>query len=125
MKLVSTKGTWKKTHTFLNTIKQQDYFSNLDKLAEEGVNALSLASPVDTGRLASSWDYEIEKNQNGVIIRWLNHDIEGGSNVALLVQYGHATRRGTYVEGRDFINPAMEPIFDRIADEVWKEVCGK
>lgn len=123
VRLVS-KGDWRKTRGLLKSIQKEEYLINLDELAQEGVYALSLASPVDTGRLAASWSYEIEKNQNGVIIRWLNSDIEGGANVALLVQYGHATQRGTYIEGRDFINPAMEPIFDKIADSAWKEVCG-
>lgn len=124
MRLVS-KGNWNTTRKKLVSIQKQDYLKNLELLAEEGVYALSLASPVYTGRLASSWDYEITKNKDGVLIQWLNHDIEGGSNVALLIQYGHATRRGTYVEGRDFINPAMQPIFDKIANEAWEEVCGK
>lgn len=124
MRLVS-KGNWSKTRKSLVSMQKQDYLKNLEQLAEEGVYALSLASPVLTGRLASSWDYEIVKNEKGVLIQWLNRDIEGGANVALLIQYGHATRRGTYVEGQDFINPAMKPIFDKIADSAWKEVCGK
>lgn len=121
---VKHRGNYRSTQNFLNKLKYRDPFKNLDKYGREGVFALSDASPVDTGRLASSWDYEIERSDGSVIIRWINKDIEGGSNVALLVQYGHATRRGTWVEGVDFINPAMKPVFDEIAENVWKEVTG-
>lgn len=121
---IDQKGNWSSTIKFLKNIKEHNIFKNLDEYGKKGVAALSDASPVFTGRLASSWDYEIERNNGSVVLRWINTDIEGGANVALLVQYGHGTRRGTYVEGIDFINPAIQPVFDEIAENVWKEVMG-
>ena len=87
-----------------------------------GVEALSAATPIDTGLAASSWDYEITRDRGVWQITWLNRDVEGGAQVVLLIQYGHGTGTGGYVQGRDFINPAMRPIFDRIANEAWEAV---
>lgn len=94
----------------------------LDKYGKLGVQALQDATPRDTGLASSSWNYTIDRSSDGVRLSWSNSDIENGYNVAILIQYGHGTKSGTYVEGRDFINPAMQSIFDNIAKDLWKEV---
>jgi hypothetical protein len=112
----------KKTEKFLEFLKTDRMFGSLPAYARRGVDALSRATPVDTGRAANSWSYDIVHKRGNHTIYWLNTDIEGGVNVAVLIQYGHGTGTGGYVPGRDYINPAMRPIFDELADVVWKEV---
>lgn len=119
------KGDFKKTNSFFEKLLENFNVGALDKYGKLGVEALSAATPVDTGLAASSWYYKIEHDKGSSKIIWGNSDIEGGCNVAILVQYGHGTRNGGYVQGRDFINPAMRPVFDEIADKAWKEVTGK
>ena len=123
MKLIN-KGNWSKTFQFLRD--NLNFNSKLDialqNAAEQGLEALRNSTPIDTGLAASSWGYEIKKGKNSSTITWTNMDIEGGYNVAILVQYGHGTGTGGYVMGRDFINPAMKPVFDSLADNIWKEV---
>lgn len=96
----------------------------LDKFGMEGVEALSAHTPIDTGYTASQWDYRIVDDGDTVRIEWLNHNVVNGVNIAVILQYGHGTGTGGYVEGRDYINPAIQPIFDRIVENVWKEVKG-
>lgn len=115
------KGDFSKSFNFLNNIKTLN-IRNLSSLAEKGVIALTNASPMDSGLMKHSWNYNIEQKNGVVTINWTNSDIEGGCNVAILVQYGHGTKDGKYVKGVDFINPALKPIFDEIANDVWKEV---
>lgn len=88
------------------------------------MEALSKATPVDTGKTASSWSYEIVVTREGYTIYWDNSNVNRGISIALLLQYGHGTRNGGFVEGRDYINPALRPIFDQMADEAWREVKG-
>lgn len=95
---------------------------NLDKYGKEGVAALSAATPVDSGETANSWTYKIEKKNGKVTIGFHNTNIQNGAPIAILLQYGHGTKNGGWVEGRDYINPAIQPIFDKIADSAWKEV---
>ena len=95
---------------------------NLDKYGQEGVAALASATPKDTGLAASSWYYQIERKKGSIIIRYCNSDIENGVPIAVILQYGHATKNGGWVEGRDYINPAIRPIFDKIVDNAWREV---
>lgn len=116
------KGNLKKTTKFLERTLKGDYLKNLDKFGREGVAALALATPVDTGKTAKSWDYRIEKITDGTKIVWTNSNVNKGVNIAIILQYGHGTGNGGYVQGRDYINPAIRPIFDRIADDAWKEV---
>lgn len=116
------RGNLKKTTKFLERTAKEDYLKSLDKYGQEGVNALSLATPVDTGKTAASWDYRIEKTGTGVKLVWTNSNVNKGVNIAIILQYGHGTRNGGYVQGRDYINPAIRPIFDKIADDAWKEV---
>ena len=95
---------------------------DLDKYGREGVAALSSATPVDTGKTANSWYYKIERQNGSVSINFLNSNINEGVPIAIILQYGHATSTGGWVEGRDYINPAIRPLFDSIAEKAWKEV---
>ena len=115
-------GDFKKVTSYLERLKECVKIGDLNKFGEQGVAALSAATPVDTGETASSWYYEIE-NQNGkVTISFCNSNIENGVPIAIILQYGHGTRNGGYVEGRDYINPAIQPLFDQIAENAWREV---
>lgn len=96
--------------------------SDLDKFGKAGVEALALNTPVDTGKTANSWYYTIEINKNSAVISFNNSNIQNGVPIAIILQYGHGTRHGGWVEGRDYINPAIQPIFDQIVNDAWKEV---
>lgn len=115
---------FKKADSFFEKLLEKANFGELDKYGRMGVKALSDATPVDTGLLADSWDYEITRENGITRLTWTNDDIEGGYNVAILLQYGHGTKDGGYVEGIDFINPALRPVFEEIAEGAWKEVTN-
>ena len=116
------KGDFSKLTKFLERAKEVVHLGDLDKYGRAGVAALASATPVDSGLTAKSWYYEI-KNQNGVAsITFLNSNINDGVPIAIILQYGHGTGTGGWVEGRDYINPAIQPIFDQIANDAWKEV---
>lgn len=116
------KGDFSKLTSFLEKAKGAVHLSNLDKYGREGVAALASATPVESGETASSWYYEI-KNQNGsATISFCNSHVHDGVPIAIILQYGHGTGTGGWVEGRDYINPAIRPIFDRIANDAWREV---
>ena len=115
-------GDWSKTTNFMKRLKQRKYLSFLDKYGQRGVDALSSATPVDTGKTANSWSYEIRNNDKKVSIIFKNSNIVNGVPIAIILQYGHGTRNGGWVEGRDYINPAIQPIFDEIVKEAWGEV---
>lgn len=123
--------TFKQNGNFSNlsiTLKRMKRFMDnisLEKYGKEGVTALASATPVDTGLTANSWNYKIEQTKNSVSIIFYNTNIQNGVPIAIILQYGHGTRNGGWVEGRDYINPAIQPIFDRIANEAWKEVRSK
>lgn len=120
---VKHRGSFKKVEKFLNKMTtKRDYMSTLRRYGELGVNALQEATPKDTGKTASKWRYEIEKTNGGYTIYWLNSSTNDGVNIALLIQYGHGTGWGAYVQGIDYINPALKDVFDKMADDVWKEV---
>lgn len=117
------KGDFKKTKDFLRRMQTHDQFSDFNRYGEIGLAALEKSTPKDTAETANSWSYRIINNRNRPGIEWFNtNEDERGISVAILIQYGHATGTGGYVSGRDFINPAMRPVFDKIADEVWKKV---
>lgn len=117
-------GDFRKTDNFLKKMKKEDFTSILNRYGQEGVNALASATPVRTGKTAASWSYEIVKRNGGVSIIWKNSNINQGVNIAVILQYGHGTGWGGYVQGRDYINPAIRPIFGKIADSAWKEVTS-
>lgn len=116
------KGDFSKTESFLKKLRKLDLDSVLKKYGELGVQALASATPVETGKTAASWDYKIEKGKGVVTITWTNSNVNNGVPIALLIQYGHGTGTGGYVQGRDYIKPAILPIFDQLADALWKEV---
>lgn len=122
---LTTTGKFDKTNKFLKRASNWSKNVNLDKYAEKGVAALSSATPVDTGLTASSWYYRIDRKDGLISITFLNSNINKGVPIAIILQYGHGTRNGGWVEGRDYINPAIRPIFDELADAAWKEVTGK
>lgn len=120
-----TEGNLEKTMNFLRRARKLNY-DVLDQYGEIGVEALAQATPKDTGKTAESWYYQIVEREDGVAIEWLNSNIsKGWCPIAVILQYGHATGTGGWVEGRDYINPAIQPIFDDIANSVWRGVKGK
>lgn len=116
------KGDFSKLSSFLERAKKPIKASILDKYGQEGVVALSSATPVDSGLTASLWHYKVDMSKNTCSISFYNDNVENNVPIAIILQYGHATRNGGYVKGRDYINPAIQPIFDKIANEAWKEV---
>lgn len=121
---VSSKGDFSKTVKFLkkSAIGRRYYRHIIENYAREGVRLLSANTPTDTGRTANSWDYEITETTNALTITFTNSNVNHGVNIAMLIQMGHATGTGGYVQGRDFINPVIQPLFDKLADDLWKEV---
>lgn len=115
-------GDFQHTEAFFSRIRRHSYIDILQKYGQAGVEALSASTPKDTGETASSWSYEIVQTRNGYSIFWNNSNVNQGVNIALILQYGHGTGTGGYVRGIDYINPAIRPIFDEIANAAWKEV---
>lgn len=116
------KGDFSKLTSYLERVKGVGKFSILDKYGREGVAALAAATPVDSGKTADSWYYEIEQKNGSATISFFNSNIQNGVPIAIILQYGHGTRNGGWVQGRDYINPAIQPIFDEITNKVWREV---
>lgn len=122
---VKTKGNFNNTEKFLKKMKEPFYYSILNEYGRRGVEALREATPKDTGKTAESWHYEVLTNGKRIKLRWYNDNMaEAGMPIAVLIQYGHVTKNGGYVEGRDYINPALRPIFDSIASLLWREVTN-
>lgn len=119
---VKQRGNFKNTERFLKKAKAFDVYDILRRYGDIGVAALSAATPVNTGKTAGSWFYEIEERQNGPAIVFCNSNTNRHLNIAILINYGHGTKDGAWVEGRDFIDPAITPICDQLADAIWKEV---
>lgn len=119
---LTSKGSFKNSFKIVNTIKRRSYFDALKVYGQKGVDALSKSTPVDTGKTASSWDYEILEENGRLKIIWTNSNVNKYIPIAIIIQYGHATRNGGWVEGIDYINPALKPIFEQIRDNVWREV---
>lgn len=116
------KGTPGKTEKFLKHAGKRNLDAVLDRYGAKGVAALAAATPKKTGKTAESWSYKITKGKESIAIAWSNANIVDGVPIAVILQYGHGTRNGGYVQGVDYINPAMRPIFDEIAQEAWEEV---
>lgn len=125
---LTSKGDYNRISKYLKELKdakvQRIIQAALEKYGQEGVDALSAATPVKTGLTASSWRYEVEVGSETAKLIFHNDNINKYVNIAIILQYGHGTGTGGWVEGRDYINPAIQPIFDKIPDEVWKEVSG-
>lgn len=119
---IKQKGDFKNLSSFLEKTKEKLNLGLLDKYGREGVSALQAATPKDTGKTSESWYYKIERKNGSVSLTFHNSNQNKGVPIAIILQYGHATRNGGYVEGVDYINPALRPIFDKIAEEAWKEV---
>ena len=116
------KGDFKLTRNFLTRARTTHLRDTLEKYGQIGVEALAEATPNDTGKTAASWSYTVSMTERGCSITWNNSNFVDGVPIAVIIQYGHATRNGGYVQGRDYINPTMKPIFDEILRKVWKEV---
>lgn len=116
------KGSFRKTEKLLKKTLGKEWRSILEKYGRLGVEALSAATPVETGETAISWGYEIIQNGSSISVQWHNYNVNKGVNIAIILQYGHATRNGGWVQGRNYINPALRPIFDELAKQAWKEV---
>ena len=119
---ITHRGDYAKLTRYLQKQKRSAKVTILDKYGQAGVNALAAATPVDTGLTANSWYYRIESNANSATITFCNSNVQNGIPIAIILQYGHGTRNGGWVQGRDYINPAIQPIFDKIVDDAWKEV---
>ncbi len=118
------KGDFSKLNHYFEKLKEGIKMGDLDKYGRAGVEALSSATPKDTGQTASSWYYEIKRSNGSVSIQFKNSNVHEGVPIAVILQYGHGTGTGGWVEGRDYINPAIQPIFDEIANNAWKEVTS-
>ena len=116
------KGDYKRAERYFKRLTQKKYLQILDKYGKQGVEALAAATPKDTGRTAESWRYEIETGPTSSSIIFVNDTINKYVNIAVILQYGHATRNGGWVEGRDYINPAVQPLFDEMVQKAWEEV---
>ena len=116
------KGDFSKLTSYFERLKKAINLSILDKYGKRGVAALSSATPVETGTTAGSWYYEIENQNGSATITFYNSNVNKGVPIAIILQYGHGTGTGGWVQGRDYINPAIQPVFDEIADEAWREV---
>ena len=117
-------GGFPKTVRFLKKVSETDFLKKADFWGQKGVEALEAATPKRTGLTAASWTYRIERVGDKIRIGWINTNEHNGVPIAILIQYGHATRTGGYVAGVDYINPAMKPVFDEIVKESWLEVIG-
>lgn len=118
------KGNYKKLEKYLDKVQKVSKATDFDKFGMMGVVALASMTPIDSGKTAESWEYEIEHSDGSAVIRFNNSNINDGVNIAIILQYGHGVDGGGWVEGRDYINPAIQPVFDRMAEDLWQEVCG-
>lgn len=120
---LKVKGDWNKSETWLQKLKEKRFLNTLDKYGREGVAALSSATPVDSGVTASSWSYRIVQNEQSISLEFLNNsETYTGIPIIILLHYGHGNGHGGYVRGRDFINPIVQPLFDKVVDELFAEI---
>lgn len=120
--VMKQSGSLKNFEGFLYKNRKRRLYQLLNEYGKQGVELLRDATPVDTGKTATGWDYEIEVSSQGVSLYWINNNVNEGVPIAILIQYGHATRSGSYVQGVDYINPALRPLFESMATKLWKEV---
>jgi len=121
---VDSIGKFENTFKWLNDMSNRSYIRQLDQYGRQGVDILSASTPMDSGQTAASWSYDIQQSTSGVTINWYNSNINDGVNIAIIIQYGHGTGTGGYVQGRDYINPALRPIFDKLSEEVRRVVTN-
>ena len=119
---ITSQGDYRKATRYLEKLKETARIGILDKYGKKGVEALAADTPKDTGYTSSCWEYEIIQRKGGVSLQFYNTNVVDGCPIAIILQYGHGTRNGGYVEGRDYVNPAIRPVFDEMAEELWKEV---
>ncbi|AXH44157.1 hypothetical protein SEA_GOCRAZY_19 [Arthrobacter phage GoCrazy] len=119
-----SRGSWKRTDDFLRKMSRGEIYRALSRYGQEGVKALSSATPVESGETAGAWGFEVKVSGRSYSIEWTNSHVVNGVPIAIILQYGHGTGTGGYVQGRDYINPAIKPVMDRIANQVWKEVTS-
>jgi len=124
MVTIRHRGSFKRAEKFLAEMSKKDYTATLRRFGELGVQALAEATPKDSGKTAEMWSYELKRTETGYELYWKNRHTNEGVNIAILLQYGHGTRNGAFVRGRDFINPAIRPVMDQMAEEIWEEVKG-
>ena len=122
--VMKQSGSLKNFEGFLYKNRKRRIYQLLNEYGKQGVELLRDATPVDTGKTATGWDYEIEVNSQGISLYWVNNNVNEGVPIAILIQYGHGTGTGGYVQGRDYINPAIQPVFDKIVEDVWREVTS-
>jgi len=120
----SKSGDFSNTERFLKNVANDSFFANLDSYGKAGVQALADNTPRDSGETARSWGYKVIRSRTNPGIEWYNTNVNDGTSVAILIQYGHATKSGGYISGRDYINPVIRPIFDKIAADIWKKVTA-
>lgn len=120
--VMKQSGSLKNFEGFLYKNRKRRLYQLLNEYGKQGVELLRDATPVDTGKTATGWNYEIEVSSQGVSLYWVNNNVNEGVPIAILIQYGHATRSGSYVQGIDYINPALRPLFESMATKLWKEV---
>ena len=120
----SQSGDFSNTEQFLKNVANDSFFANLESYGQAGVRALADNTPRDSGETAMSWGYKVIRSRTNPGIEWYNTNVNDGTNVAILIQYGHATKSGGYISGRDYINPVIRPIFDKIAEDIWKKVTA-
>lgn len=118
----TTSGNFNNTENFLKRMSKSDQMALMNQFGQAGVEALSINTPIDTGETAQSWSYTITRKADSYRIDWVNSNVQNGTPIAILIQYGHGTRTGGYVEAIDYINPAIRPIFESLADAIWGEV---
>lgn len=121
---VEVNGDFSGLDRFITNIKEQRYLKVLDRIGRRGVDALSNATPVDSGATATAWEYEVHRSKYRSEIIFTNSNVNNGVNIAIILQYGHGTGTGGYVAGRDYINPALAKTFDQLADEAWRAVTN-
>lgn len=121
---ITTSGSFDRTRKYLERLARGDFYRGLERYAQQGASALAGATPTDTGLAAGSWNYKIKISRSGCSITWTNTDVESGFPVSIMLQYGYSTGTGGYVQGRDYINPAMKPVFDQIEEAVRKAVTS-
>lgn len=121
---ITQKGDFRKTKKLLEKAEKRDYLKDLNAYGQMGVEALKASTPVNSGKTADSWYYTIDEEKGQTIISWNNSNVNEGVKIAVIIQYGHGTGSGAYVRGIDYINPAMRPTFEQIADQAWKGVVS-